>query len=93
MTPEQELESYKQTLADLHRHAVDDIRRWRDAGLSYGAVYELVSSWHGEKISLGKLVEELRGLCTAACCKVLEEHGIDPQSVLLKHLNPHKESR
>ena len=93
MTPEQELESYKQTIADLHRHAVDDIRRWRDAGLSYGAVYELVSSWDGEKISLGKLVEELRGLCTAACCKVLEEYCIDPQSVLLKHLNPHKESR
>lgn len=92
MTPEQELESYKQIVADLHRYAIDDIRRWRDAGLSYSTIYELVSSWNGEEISLGKLVEELRGLCTAACCKVLEEHGIDPQSVLFKHLNPHKES-
>lgn len=40
--------------------------RWRDAGLSLHSVRELVARYELDEISVGKLVEELRGLAESA---------------------------
>ena len=52
------------------RHAMSlnesDISRWKELGLSYSSVRELLNLYMSEEISFGKLVEELRGLAQFA---------------------------
>lgn len=47
-----------------------EMQRWREAGLTYGAIRDILNKYEGEEISFGKLVEELRGLAAAALEKL-----------------------
>jgi hypothetical protein len=50
-----------------------EMRRWRDAGITYDAVRAALNSYESSEISFGKLVEELRGLAAAALEKLSSE--------------------
>jgi len=47
-----------------------EMRRWRDAGITYQSVRDILNMYEREEISFGKLVEELRGLAAAALEKL-----------------------
>lgn len=49
-----------------------EMRRWREAGLTYEAVRDILNKHAREEISFGKLVEELRGLAAAALEKLTD---------------------
>jgi hypothetical protein len=55
-------EAIKQILFLQHK----EMQRWRDAGITYDAVRDILNKHEREEISFGKLVEELRGLASAA---------------------------
>ena len=54
------------TFRQMMRVQEQEIVRWRDAGLSLQSVRDLVTRYEQDEISVGKLVEELRGLAEAA---------------------------
>ena len=49
-----------------------EMRRWREAGITYEAIRDILNRYEREEISFGKLVEELRGLAAAALEKLTD---------------------
>lgn len=47
-----------------------EMQRWREAGITYEAVRDILNRHERAEISFGKLVEELRGLAAAALEKL-----------------------
>lgn len=47
-----------------------EARRWREAGITYDSVRNILNMYESEEISFGKLVEDLRGLASASLEKI-----------------------
>ena len=54
------------TFRQMMRIQERETARWREAGLSLQSVRDLVTRYEQDEISVGKLVDELRGLAEAA---------------------------
>jgi hypothetical protein len=50
----------------------EDTKRWRESGLSFESIRDLVNRWQSEEISFGKLVEELRLAASVAAADQAE---------------------
>ena len=61
------------TFRQMMRIQEQEIARWREAGLSLRSVRDLVTRYEQDEISVGKLVDELRGLAEAAIRARTEE--------------------
>lgn len=61
------------TFRQMMRIQERETARWREAGLSLQSVRDLVTRYEQDEISVGKLVDELRGLAEAAIRARAEE--------------------
>jgi hypothetical protein len=68
-----ENQKLSELIVDMHKWRLEEFKRWRDAGITYTAVRDILSNYEKEEISFGKVVEELRGLCEAALDTRLRE--------------------
>ena len=67
---QKELDKRNESIAHILFLQDKEMRRWRDAGITYEAVRDILNKHEREEISFGKLVEELRGLAAAALEKL-----------------------
>lgn len=49
--------------------------RWREAGISHQAIFEIIDQWEREEITYSRMVEAIRERCESALLAVLaSEH-------------------
>jgi hypothetical protein len=49
--------------------------RWREAGISYQAIFAIVDQWEREEITYSRMIEAIREQCEASLLAVLaSEH-------------------
>ena len=49
-----------------------EMKKWRDAGITYESVRGILNQYQNDEISFGKLVDELRGLASGALKKLTD---------------------
>lgn len=67
---QKELDKRNESIKNILFLQDKEMRRWRDAGITYEAVRDILNRYEREDISFGKIVEELRGLAAAALEKL-----------------------
>lgn len=70
----EERNRYRKLVQDILRAYTDDVIRWREAGLSYSSIRDVMLSYEDEDITFGKVVEEIRGLASAAVAEYTHRH-------------------
>lgn len=69
----EERRQLQETIRGLITLSRDEIHRWRNAGLTYDVIRQLVTSYVEEDISFGKLVEQIRLIAAAEVDRRLNE--------------------
>lgn len=77
---EREREALQDTLNTCIALNREEMARWRDVGITYDAVRDLVRSYGEEEISFGKLVEQLRLAARAEADRIIREFSKKEES-------------
>jgi hypothetical protein len=69
----EERQRLQETIRNLIAWNQDEMERWRNVGLTYDAIRQLVTSYVKEDISFGKLVEQIRLVASIEVDRRLQE--------------------
>jgi len=69
----EERQRLQETIRGLIAWNQDEMERWRNVGLTYDAIRQLIASYVEEDISFGKLVEQIRLMASAEVDRRLKE--------------------